>query len=262
MTNNEKKYCVYKHTSPGGKVYIGITCQNPPTKRWQNGIGYKNNKYFQRAIKKYGWNNFEHKILFDNLSFAEAESKEIELIKLYDSTNPKNGYNISTGGKGREGVPLSQEAKDKISKANKGRSPSEEQKQKQREKMSGENNPFYGKTHSKEVREKIKEKQKEVWKDPNYRKKMSEKRKQESAGENNSMYGKHHSEKTKAKISLALQNPVIQFDKNGNFLAEYIGSKEAERVTGVKSDYITRCCRGVSKTAGGFIWRYKENESD
>lgn len=32
MDNADRKYVVYKHTSPSNKVYIGITCQNPPKK--------------------------------------------------------------------------------------------------------------------------------------------------------------------------------------------------------------------------------------
>ena len=35
-----RKYTVYKHTSPSGKVYIGITCRKPKY-RWNNGKGYK-----------------------------------------------------------------------------------------------------------------------------------------------------------------------------------------------------------------------------
>ena len=35
-----KNFIVYKHTSPNGKVYIGITKQNPK-QRWGNGSGYR-----------------------------------------------------------------------------------------------------------------------------------------------------------------------------------------------------------------------------
>lgn len=35
-----KSYTVYKHTSPSGKVYIGITCRKPEY-RWNHGKGYK-----------------------------------------------------------------------------------------------------------------------------------------------------------------------------------------------------------------------------
>ena len=122
----ESNYVVYKHTSPSNKVYIGITGQNPPEKRWRNGGAYKNNKHFANAIKVYGWNNFEHEILFVKLTKEEADQKEIELIAYYDSTNQDKGYNIANGGNsiGKH----SEETKIKISKAHKGKKISEEQR--------------------------------------------------------------------------------------------------------------------------------------
>lgn len=91
-----KFYTVYMHISPSNKKYIGITSQSIK-KRWQNGYGYKTNIYFWRAIQKYGWNNIKHIILFENLTQEEAKSKEIELIKQYNSLQP-NGYNLTKGG--------------------------------------------------------------------------------------------------------------------------------------------------------------------
>lgn len=42
----DDNYTVYRHTSPSGKVYIGITSMNPE-KRWgKNGYGYRRQKYF------------------------------------------------------------------------------------------------------------------------------------------------------------------------------------------------------------------------
>jgi predicted GIY-YIG superfamily endonuclease len=79
-------YKVYKHSCPNGKVYIGITSLSL-NNRWRNGEGYKRSKLFYRAIKKYGWENIKHEILFEDLSKEQAEAKEIELIKLYNSTN-------------------------------------------------------------------------------------------------------------------------------------------------------------------------------
>lgn len=76
----EDSFCVYKHTSPNGKVYIGITCQKP-SYRWSEGNGYKNNVYFYRAIQKYGWESFQHEVLFTGLSKENARKKEVELIK-------------------------------------------------------------------------------------------------------------------------------------------------------------------------------------
>lgn len=102
---DEFKYSVYKHTSPSGKVYIGITCQKPED-RWKNGSGYLNkNKignYGQpamaNAILKYGWDKFKHEILFENMSKKDAEKKEVELIAIYKSDNENFGYNIDRGG--------------------------------------------------------------------------------------------------------------------------------------------------------------------
>lgn len=93
MTNN---YCVYKHTSPSNKVYIGITSMNP-TRRWANGKGYKT-QMFYNAIQKYGFENFQHEILFENLTKKEAEQKEVELIAYYKSNQKEYGYNVDNGG--------------------------------------------------------------------------------------------------------------------------------------------------------------------
>lgn len=91
-------YTVYMHVTPNNKKYIGITMRNPKL-RWKNGSGYLNNSHFYNAIKKYGWDNIEHKILFTNLTKEEAEAKEIELIAKYNATNRKYGYNNDNGGK-------------------------------------------------------------------------------------------------------------------------------------------------------------------
>lgn len=107
----DRKYCVYCHTSPRGKRYIGITCQRPE-RRWNNGEGYSKSPYFYRAILKYGWDNIKHEILCKNLTREEARRKEIELIEKYKSNNPKYGYNLSSGGEsGFAGCSWSEERK-------------------------------------------------------------------------------------------------------------------------------------------------------
>lgn len=91
-------YLVYRHTNlVNNKIYIGITQQNAE-KRWSRGHGYQRQPHFRDAIKKYGWNNFKHEVLFDNLSKEEAIEKEIELIAKYKSNDREYGYNISKGG--------------------------------------------------------------------------------------------------------------------------------------------------------------------
>ena len=53
---------------------------------------------FSNAIMKYGWDSFIPIVLIDGLNKDAADYFEIELIKEFDTTNPKYGYNISQGG--------------------------------------------------------------------------------------------------------------------------------------------------------------------
>lgn len=143
-------YTVYQHRNKiNGKVYIGITMQTPE-QRWRHGEGYKSSPHFYAAIQKYGWDNFEHNILFQNLTKEEACKKEQELIAKYNSMNREYGYNSTSGGdifvmneetkqkisrslmgnKNGLGHPCSEEKKKKISEAQKGRHLTEEHKQK------------------------------------------------------------------------------------------------------------------------------------
>lgn len=114
------KYIVYMHISPSNKRYIGITKQNPQ-KRWCNGKGYKQNIYFTNAINKYGWDNFEHIILFEGLSKEEAEIMEKCYIALYDTMNRERGYNRTEGGDGTCGHIVSEESRRRISEGKKGK---------------------------------------------------------------------------------------------------------------------------------------------
>lgn len=50
---------------------------------------------------------------------------------------------------------------------------------------------------------------------------------------------------------------VLQYDLQNNLIAEFKSLSEAERKTGVYSQNIGRVCKGIRKTAGGFIWKYK-----
>jgi len=89
-------YCIYKHTSPIEKHYIGQT--NNYSKRTSN-HKKRNNQClaFANAIKKYGWENFTHEILEENLTIDQANEREQFYIEYYNSLAP-NGYNLQTGG--------------------------------------------------------------------------------------------------------------------------------------------------------------------
>lgn len=114
--NKDNKYCVYIHTAPNGKKYIGITQQNP-LRRWQKGNGYRENPYFTSAIKKYGWDGFEHSVIAENLEKTKACDLEQYYIALYQTTDREKGYNISTGGEyGATGSKRNKEQKERFAK--------------------------------------------------------------------------------------------------------------------------------------------------
>lgn len=92
-------YSLYIHTNKiNGKKYIGITNQKPVSRRWSNGLGYKKSPRFFNAIIKYGWDNFYHQIIYENLTKEDAETLEKEYIKKYDTTSEQYGYNMQKGG--------------------------------------------------------------------------------------------------------------------------------------------------------------------
>lgn len=92
-------FTIYMHKNKiNNKVYIGQTIQEPKD-RWKNGAGYKTCYKFYHAIQKYGWDNFEHIILEQGEWSQEiANQKEAYYIKLYNATDPNQGYNIKEGG--------------------------------------------------------------------------------------------------------------------------------------------------------------------
>lgn len=146
-----EQYFVYMHVNKtNDKKYIGVTKQDKPEYRWGiNGVNYHESPHFFAAIQKYGWDNFAHVVLAEGLSKEEACRMEIELIAKYQTQNKDYGYNVLAGGtapsipqetrdkiakglignKNGLGKPCSEEKKQKISEAQKGRKFSEERKQ-------------------------------------------------------------------------------------------------------------------------------------
>ena len=118
---NEQKYLVYVHINKiNGKKYVGITKEKPERRWGKNGCRYRTG-VFAKAIAKYGWDNFEHKILFENLSQIEAQQKEIDLIKEFRSFANEYGYNSTKGGERYFGFVFSDQTKEKMSVSAKNR---------------------------------------------------------------------------------------------------------------------------------------------
>lgn len=55
-----------------------------------------------------------------------------------------------------------------------------------------------------------------------------------------------------------LSKPVLQFTKDGIFINEWGGIREAGREIGMPHTHISSVCKGLVKSAGGFVWKYKE----
>lgn len=251
---------VYMHTSPSNKVYIGITSQEPKL-RWGNGCNYSSNEHFDRAIKKYGWDNFKHEILFSNLSLKEAKEKEIELIAFYDSTNSEKGYNITNGGESGNGYNHTKLTKQKISAAMKGRtSPMKGRKQSEesKAKISEANKNIQrrkGFTLSDETKKKIGEAHKGVPKPKSeeHKRKISETKR-----------GIILSEETKKKMSESRRRwcsknseKILQLSLDGEVLRKWDSQAEAFRELGIKqSTFQLHVSNG--KPLNGFIY-IKEN---
>ena len=232
----EKTYSVYMHVSPSKKVYIGIT-KKKPEYRWNNGRSYSNNKHFQMAIKKYGWDNFQHIVLFSNMSEKDAKAKEIELIAKYNATNPNYGYNITLGGESGFGYHHTDEAKRRIGASAKGR-PSfmkgKKHTQKTKDLISkaliGRSPVNKGKHHTIETKTKISLSQKGVPKpkSADFSQKISKVKK-----------GLKHSETTKAKMRESRLrwtkdnfDTILQVNQQGVITNRWNNQSEAYRALG------------------------------
>ena len=249
--------CIYMYTNKiNGKGYVGQTVNFK--QRHQKHISAMTNENddeydapIQRAFRKYGLDNFEVKILKENLNTqCLLNFYECYYIKNFDllCKNGK-GYNLSDGGS--NGNPFAGKTEEEI----------KEIRRNQSEAHKGENNPMYGiHRYGKDA--------------PMYGKKHSEETKQKQSeankGENHPMYGKKHSKEVKQKISenhadfSGENHPqakrVAQYDKQGNLIKIWDYAKQVTEELGINNGNIIKCCKGKLKSAGGYIWRYADIE--
>lgn len=246
---NAENFKVYKHTTPSGKVYIGITKQDVK-QRWRDGNGYKTQTLFYRAIEKYGWENINHEILFENLTQEQANQKEIELIRQYRSNDAAFGYNIDNGGNAVG--TFSEEHIRKMILAQNNPALTE----RKRQASVGEKNWFYGKTHTEEARRKMSEAKKGKPSNAKGKRFSDEARKNISEahkGKPSPMKGKHFSEQARQNIKDAHQGKKILCVETNVIYSSFL---EASKQTGISNANICQCCKGKRKTAGGYVWRY------
>lgn len=254
-------YCVYRHTTPSDKVYIGITKQNP-NKRWQGGYGYIKNVVFHRAIKKYGWNGIKHEILLDGLTEEEAKKAEVELIAKHNSTDYRYGYNITVGGDSATSRPHT-----------------EEEKKRYAERWRGANNPNARPViclETLEVFDTATEAAKVTGANKIYNccKRVAKHR--TSGGYHWAYYDStqpmSYYEKLLAGYIEEELRPRVVSERARRLTSErsrvavlcvetgevFKSLREAAKATGANPPNICNCCKGKKKTAAGFHWQYAE----
>lgn len=154
--------------SISGKLYIGI-CNSKVRRRWRrhcnsaaaNKPRNRNCPALHAAIRKYGEAAFLVETLYEAVDWRESCMVERGLIAQYGTLAPK-GYNLTSGGEGRLGSKVSEEAKRKSSERALGHPLSPVHRKK-----IGESQ--LGKTLSPEHVELIRQRSKKNWQDPEFR---------------------------------------------------------------------------------------------
>lgn len=243
-------YCIYRHISPSGKVYIGQS--KNIGHRWSgNGIQYlhKNEdgsyvqKVFARAILKYGWDNFKHEILLGGLDKSNADYAEIYLITWYKMHHIS--YNMADGGTGCSCMHhYTLEERKKISERVKA------------------NPPMKGKHHTPEAMAKIIAANRNRHYTEEQRERMRLNGKRVSSipitEERRQKYRDYRKAHPETWVGGWNKKEVHQYDFQGNYIASYPSATEASlSVLGKdRTADICRCCNGDVASASGYIWRF------
>lgn len=203
-------YCI--HNIKNQKVYIGST--STPYIRIKKHIeSLKSNRhynqYLQRSWNKHGENCFDFLVVEDNIKIENLLTREQFWIDFYNAYDKNYGYNNSPTAGSPKGYKHTPENKLKMSANRKGK-----------------NNSFYGKKHSKETIDKIKNHNSKLFK-----------------GENNPFYGKKHSKETIDKLRIKKSKEYIFIDKNGtikNIIGLYKFAKENKLSIGLLCKYLNK----------------------
>lgn len=239
------KGIVYCFESPSNKKYIGITT-NPESRYAEHRRHSKRlNTAFYRAVRKYGFENFEYEILEE--VFAEDKKAlwerlvilEKEYIVKLDTQNPSHGYNCTKGGDGVIGYKFTPEQLQKLSRSLKG-------------KLVGPKNPrfgkvgtFKGKKHTDETKRKISLKHSGKTLSENHKEKIRI-----------SSTGRKHTTESKNKMSLIQKElhakQVFCVELNVTFDSV----QDASEATNVCRSDIRKVCNGTRIQAKGFTFRW------
>lgn len=239
----EDRYIIYLHVNKiNNKVYVGITKHSNPELRWR--CGYKNNPYFNYSIKKYGWDGFDHIVLFRNLPKEIACKLEIKLISRYR----KKGicYNIANGGEGS--IAMSESTKNKLRK------------------YKGTRSSQYGKKHSPERIEQQREVAYRIWRNLSDKERENRlkgvKKYSFKSGKRHPNYNKPLTEEHKNSLRKSIIKTVSCYTLFGKYIKTFKSIREASSYFRIDDGHIGQCCEGKRKTAGGYLWRFGDSIND
>lgn len=238
MDDNNHKIYVYTNKI-NGKKYVGQT--NRSLKRRANGnhgTGYKGCTVFWNAIQKYGWENFEAEILYDNLTQEEANELEIKTIKELNTLDDNYGYNMCIGGDGASNANLMLPVVQfdlnfhYIARYN--------------SLHDAERNANIDKSHiSSNCKHKTRQAGGYIW-----------------LFEEDYLSGNYNKEELLAWVYEEFEHPnaksVVQCDIQMNYLATYKNISFASKTTGIHRNCINDNCTGRLKTSGNYIWMYED----
>ncbi len=216
------------------------------------------------AIRKYGIENFEIKLLSKCQTLGEANHREAYYIRLFNTLSP-NGYNLKSGG---DNAPMSEETKRKLSEGRKGERHhffgkhfSDEHKKNLSLSQKGKR----GRSTSEETKRKQSESHKGKPVSKEHREKLSK-----------ALMGVSHTEERKENIRLAFwKSPSAQkridiltqegLKKSKPILCHQNGKiynslHEASRELGLQRQHIKGTVDGKSKFTKGYSFEYARKE--
>lgn len=242
-----RHWYIYRITSPTDRIYIGKTTNFKKRKQSYSRVR-KDQTLIHSSIKKYGIENHKFEVIdeFDG-DVNYCDSKEMFWIRSFMSHNKRwsvseykydKGLNCTDGG---ETGPV------------------------------GSNKPKYalrGKPLSEETKKKLSESKKLAYKNgminPNKGKKLSEERKKQIGL---SKIGKKYNLGTRwtqeQKDNLAVKKEskaILQYNLEGDLIAEFRGVREASKKTGIARNVINHSARGLLKRIDSrrkYIFKYK-----
>jgi group I intron endonuclease len=223
---------IYKITNRiSKKCYIGETKKNNPYSRWN-----EHKRKIEQNIGCPALQDAVKKYGIDNFTFEiliicfdeDRYKFEIEYIKKYNSMSP-NGYNLTKGGEG---------------------------------------GGFYGKKHSQETIERIRNTSKQKYIDnPELKQQLSQRQKIimnsdevrnkiKESYKNSNIF--KNLKKDKGQSGFA-KIKVNQYDLHNNFINTYKSIAEAAKLNNIDKRSISKNINGKIKTGSGFIWKKVEN---